>query len=134
MRPHFFLALAALLSQVALASESEFEGVPSVKVEVAEGNARSQPVSPERAREFSVKVVRSGNGYVWASRNNVPLLKHEAGAYVTYVATTGAGYVRVLSPAMRKAIQALPPEQREKEFVYMEHMVNQLGSITYYGK
>lgn len=134
MRLHLFLALAAFLAQVASASELEFEGMPSVKVEITESNTRSQPVSPERAREFGVKVVRSGNGYAWASRNNVPLLRHEAGAYVTYVATTGAGYVRVLSPAMRKAIQALPPEQREKEFVYMEHVVNQLGSITYYGK
>lgn len=63
----------------------------------------------------------------------MPLVKQEARAYVTYVATTGAGYVRVLSPSMRKALAAMAPEQREKEF-YVEHMVNQLGSVTYFGK
>lgn len=134
MHPRTLLALAVFIAPLASAAEMEFEGRPSVKVEVSEGAAQAQPVPPQRAREFGVKVMRSGSGYVWASRNNVPLTKHESGAYVTYVATTGAGYVRVLSPAMRKALQALPPEQREKEYVYMEHMVNQLGSITYYGR
>ena len=83
---------------------------------------------------MGVRVMRSANGYLWASRNNVPLVKQESGAYVTYVANTGAGYIRVLNPAMRRAVQSMPTEQRDKEFLYMEHMVNQLGSITYFGK
>lgn len=124
MRLCVLLILAALVAPVASAAELEFEGTPSVKVDVSEGAAQTQPVPPHRAREFGVKVVRSASGYVWASRNNVPLVKHESGAYVMYVATTGAGYVRVLSPTMRKALQALPAEQREKEYVYMEHMVS----------
>lgn len=108
--------------------------MPAVKIEVLGGLVQTQPVLPERAREFVVKIVRSGNGYIWASRDNVPMVRHESGAYVTYVATTGSGYVRVLNPAMRKALKSLPSDEREKEFVYMEHLVNQLGSITYYGQ
>lgn len=133
---HHFAALLGLVYAAlgAHAAEVEFEGTPSVKVEVHEGVAQTQAVPLARAREFSVRIVRNGNAYLWASRNNVPLFKQEAGAYVTYVATTGAGYVRVLSPSMRKALAALPTEQREREFVYVEHMVNQLGSVTYFGK
>lgn len=134
MHSHILLALIVLVASVASAAEIEFEGTPAVKVEVAEGAAQTQAVLPQRAREFGVKVVRTGSEYAWASRKNVPLIKHESGAYVTYVAANGAGYVRVLNPAMRKALQALPQEQREKEYVYMEHIVNQLGSITYYGR
>ena len=135
MRIYAAFAFIALTAQPAAAADLvEFEGRPSVKIEVLEGAAQSQPVSLQRAGEFGVRVERTAKGYVWASRNNVPLVRHESGAYVTYVAPTGAGYVRVLSPAMRKALQALPLEQREKEFVYMEHLINQLGSITYFGK
>lgn len=135
MKNHVVLLLAAaVLAPTVSAAEVEFEGTPSVKVEVHEGVAQTQTVPQQRAREVGVKVVRSANGYLWASRNNVPLLKQESGAYVTYVATTGAGYIRVLSPAMRRALQSLPAEQRDKEYFYMEHMVNQMGSITYFGK
>jgi hypothetical protein len=131
---HFVALLSLACAAFSAAAEVEFEGVPSVKVEVYEGAAQTQAVPSARAREFSVRIVRSGNTYLWASRNNVPLVKQESGAYVTYVATTGAGYVRVLSPSMRNALAAIAPERREKEFVYVEHMVNQLGSVTYFGK
>jgi hypothetical protein len=137
MKPvlHLILLLAsAVAASSACAAEVEFEGTPSVKVEVLKGVAQTQAVPPQRAREVNVRIVRSGNGYLWASRNNVPMVKHESGVYVTYVATTGSGYVRVLSPAMRRAVESLPPDQRDQEIVYMEHMVNQLGSITYFGK
>lgn len=118
----------------ATAAELEFQGTPSVKVETIEGATESTPVPPHRAHEVAVRVVKTANGYAWASRNNVPLVKSESGAYITYVAPTGAGYVRVLIPSMRNAIQSLPKKQREGEILYMEHMVNQLGSITYFGK
>jgi hypothetical protein len=127
----FVLAFASL---TASAAELEFEGTPSIKVEVVEGITQTAPVPPQRARNLAVRVIKTPTGYAWASRNDVPLLRSESGAYVNYVATTGAGYVRVLNPAMRKAIESLPKDQRDKEFLYMEHMVNQLGSITYFGR
>ena len=135
MTDHLVLLLAAaVLAPSVWAADVEFEGTPSVKVEVREGVAQTQTVPQQRASEMGVRVMRSANGYLWASRNNVPLVKQESGAYVTYVANTGAGYIRVLNPAMRRAVQSMPTEQRDKEFLYMEHMVNQLGSITYFGK
>lgn len=124
----------ALTSSTAFAAELEFEGTPSIKVEVVEGITQTAPVASQRARDLAVRVIKTPTGYAWASRNNVPLLRSESGAYVNYVATTGAGYVRVLNPAMRNAIESLPKDQRDKDFLYMEHMVNRLGSITYFGR
>lgn len=134
MRARLLLFLVLTLPTTLLAAELEFEGSPAVKVQVIEGVAQTEPVVPLKAREFRAVVVREGDQFLWASRNNVPLVKRESGAYVTYVAANGAGYVRVLNPAMRKLRESLPAEQREREFVYMEHLVNQMGSITYFGK
>jgi hypothetical protein len=128
------LLALALGPAFSAAAELEFEGMPSSKIQVTEGVAKVEPISSLQAREFRVLIVREGDTFVWASRNNVPLVKRESGAYITYVAANGAGYVRVLNPTMRKLREALPPEQRDKEVVYMEHLVHQMGSITYFGK
>ena len=117
-----------------LAADIEFEGMPSSKIQMAGGVTQTESLTPAQAREFRVLIVRDGDAFAWASRNNVLLTKRESGAYITYVAANGAGYVRVLNPAMRKFRESLPPEQRQREFVYMEHLVNQMGSITYFGK
>lgn len=117
-----------------LGADLEFEGTPSVRVLVTAGVAQTESLTPIQAKEFRVVIVRDGEGFVWASRNNVPLIKRESGAYVTYVAATGAGYVRIFNPGMRKLRDSLSPDQREKEFVYMEHLITQMGSVTYFGK
>jgi hypothetical protein len=118
----------------ARATALEFEGTPVLKVEVSDGAVQTLPVPKQTSLKYGVRVERTPTGYVWASRNNVPLVRVESGDYVTYTATTGAGYLRVLAPVMRKALLALPDGEREKEFVYMEHMVHRMGSITYFGK
>ena len=127
-----FLLLA--LPVMSHATELEFEGTPEVKVQVMDGVAQTEAVAPQKAPEFRALVVREGDQFYWASRNNVPLIKRESGAYATYVAANGAGYVRVLIPAMRKLHDSLPPDQRKRGFLYMEHLINQMGSITYFGK
>ena len=58
MHPRTLLALAVFIAPLASAAEMEFEGMPSVKVEVSEGAAQAQPVPPQRAREFGVKVMQ----------------------------------------------------------------------------
>lgn len=128
------LVLFAFIAPFVHAADLEFEGTPSVRIYVSDGVAHTESVSPERALEFAVKIVRTDSGYLWASRDNIPMVKQEAGAYITYSATNCAGYVRVVSPAGRRALQSLEPEQQKNEFVYLEHLVNLLGSITYFGK
>jgi hypothetical protein len=129
------LLIASLLFAVSGAiAQVEFEGIPSVFVQVQEGTTRSVEISSSRVPDLRVKITQEGAQYIWASRNNLTMSKTESGVYITYTATNGAGYVRVLNPMMRKALESLPPEQRAKEFVYMEHLVNRLGSITYFGR
>jgi hypothetical protein len=117
----------------ARAAELEFEGTPTVKVVVSEGATRSSPVSGLDATDLHAVVVRDGDRYLWKSRKNTPLSKSVSGSYITYTALNGSGYIRVLSPEMRKLREQLPAEQRAKEYVYMEHLVSQLQSITYFG-
>ena len=81
--------------------ETEFEGRPAVKVELGDGKSSTAPISAQEAKEYRVVITREGDRYFWASRNNLPLSKHESGGYVTYVAQSGAGYIRVLAPFMR---------------------------------
>lgn len=123
-----------LVAPTGAKAQVEFEGTPSVAVEMLEGATRTVEVASSRVPELKVKIVQEGGKYIWASRDNRPMYKTESGAYITYTATNGAGYVRVLNPMMRNALESLPLEQRAKEFVYMEHLVNRLGSITYFGR
>lgn len=111
-----------------------FEGEPSVKIQITEGNTLTTTLSSAQAPTLRVKIIKVGDQYIWASRNNLPMVKTESGAYITYTAVTGAGYVRIVIPMLRKMIEAMPPVQREKEYVYMEHLVHTLGSITYFGR
>lgn len=128
------VALAVIRISSAYATDVEFQGTPILRIDVANGLPTTQVIRPNRAREFDVVILRTDVGYVWASRNNLAMEKIDAISYVTYVAKNGSGYVRVLSPLLRKILPELPAELREREFVYMEHLVHQLGSITYYGK
>ena len=116
------------------ASQVEFEATPSKVVYVDEASTTVVNLSQKQSAEAKVRIVLSESGYVWESRRNVPLEKSESGIYITYTARNGAGYIRVVNPAIRSMLQSLPPAEQEKEFAYMEHLVNRLGSITYFGR
>lgn len=128
------VALLCLTIPALAHGEVEFEGRPLVKVELGEGKATTSAVPSEKAEEFKVLITREGDRYYWKSRKDIPLVKTESGGYVTYVAVTGAGYIKVLAPFMREMLKQLPANEREREFVYMEHLTITLGSVTYYGK
>jgi hypothetical protein len=124
MRNTFLSAVALLASASAAAADTEFEGTPQTRVEVTLGATTSEAVPRDERQKRRVVITREGDKYFWASRNNTPLYKLDSGDYVTYVAATGVGYVRVLSP--RKSIG--------RNVTYMEHLTVQMGSITYFGK
>jgi len=124
MRNVVLAVVALFVSASAAAAETEFEGTPQTKVEVTLGATTSEAVPRDEREKRRVVITRDGDKYFWASRNNTPLYKLDSGDYVTYVAATGVGYVRVLSP--RKSIG--------RNVRYMEHLTVQMGSITYFGK
>lgn len=128
------LILLLTLSSSTLAGELVFEGYPSKKIEITEQATASYDVSKSKAREFKVVIEREGGVYYWRSRENLRLVRTESGVYITYLAANGSGYVRVLSDGMREVYKMLPDEEKQKYYIYMEHLIHQLGSITYYGR
>jgi len=118
----------------ALSAQLEFLGEPVTQIEISNGASSSSAIPPSEAKEHRAVITRDGDQYFWASRGKIPMTRLESGGYVTYVAVTGRGYVRTLSPAGLDAFYRLSPEARAKEFTYTEHLVNKLGSITYFGR
>jgi hypothetical protein len=108
-----------------------FSGVPSVKI--GESGVERKIDNLERATAVNVACVISeiGGRYYWASRENKELVRMESGAFTTFIAVDGAGYVRVLDPDMKNAAAMMWPSA--KAFDYVEHFLTGLDSVTYYG-
>ena len=127
----FFIALC--LATPAGAADIVFFGKPTKIVTVTADGATEAPVGGTQADEFAVTIIRDGGAYFWASRENKPLKRSASGSYVTFHATDGSGYVRVYTSHMYELSGKLSPAEREREVGYMEHLVHQFGSITYFG-
>lgn len=111
------------------AAEVEFHGTPVVQVHVSENSFATQQIEPRRAKELEVVIVRTEGGFIWASRNNVRMEKIESGQFVTYVATNGSGYVKILLRQNGELQQGI-----EVRLTYVEHLTIGLTTITYYGR
>ena len=129
------LALLLLLSAspaLGEASHNVFRGRPAIKI--SEGGLSRTPETVPRNRAIDLECVISqvGASYYWATRENVEMVRVEGGAFVTYFATNGSGYVRATIPELRQLSSLLSPT--EQKFDYVEHLLIGLGSVTYYGK
>lgn len=109
-----------------------FKGLPTMKI--SEGGVERSPEAVPRATAVNLTCVISkiGDDYYWASRENTPLVAIESGgAYTTFVAVNGAGYVRVLKPEFKKA--ASMATETDRAYDYIEHLLLGLRTVTYYG-
>jgi hypothetical protein len=132
---HRYLTILLLaFSGSALAGEVVFEGYPVKKIEMTEQTTASYDVPKSKASEYRVVIEREGENYYWRSRENLQLVRTQSGVYVTYLAANGSGYIRVLNDAMREMYKLLTDEEKQNNYLYMEHLVHRLGSITYYGR
>jgi hypothetical protein len=59
------------------------------------------------------------------------MVRIDNGAFSTFVALNGSGYVRVVRPTMKPTAGMMSPT--EERFDYVEHLVIGLRSLTYYG-
>lgn len=127
-----YFALALVATGVQAQSRTVFDGVPSFKI--SEGGLERLPeaLPVEAAINLGCVISEIGGRYYWATRQNKELIRRSAGAFITYSAIDGSGYVRVIDPAF-KALAALvsPTESR---FDYVEHLLIGLRSVTYYGR
>ncbi len=114
------------------AAEIVFTGIPALKISEGGVDRVVENIKEDKALEFKCVITKKGDKYFWTSRDNVELIRIQSGAFLTFVATSGAGYVRIISPELKDAA-ALMGETEEK-YDYVEHMLIGLRSVTYYGK
>ena len=108
-----------------------FKGRPSVKI--SEGGIERTPEQIPRDRAVNLECVISqiGTSYYWASRVNTQLSRTDSGAFISFVAVNGSGYIRVVKPEAKSAAALMGGT--EERFDYVEHALTGLRSITYYG-
>ncbi|MDB2449038.1 hypothetical protein N9W78_01980 [bacterium] len=128
------VVLLALLTLTVDASEIVFEGFPFRKVEITETTSETYFLTGEQSTEYKVTIVKEGDDYFWATRGNLQVIPIQSGFYITYLAVNGAGYVRTLIPEARNLFEQMPADDQAQQYFYFEHLVHQMGSITYYGR
>ena len=133
-----FLALIFLTVASPLFAKEEiiFTGIPEIKI--SEGGISRVPetLSKSRAMEYKCTITRIDEKYYWTTRENVELIPISRGAFITFLAVEGQGYIRIVKPEMRETIRkigAMAGDPEEK-FDYVEHLLLGLKTVTYYGK
>ena len=132
MKRLLFVAVLLLYSSAYAESLTVFKGRPSIKV--SEGGVTRTPekLDPSKVVNLACVISKIGNEYFWASRENTPLSPVESGAFITFVALNGSGYVRIIKSDLKQTASLM--SETEKEFDYVEHLTIGLRSVTYYGK
>ncbi len=126
--------LLTLVCFNAFSSELIFKGTPTKKIEITEASSATFNLTSTQSYEFTVVIEKEGDKYYWRSRNNTELIPIQYGAYVTYMAINGSGYIRIYTDVMQEMYHKLSETEKANSYLYMEHLVHQLGSITYFGK
>jgi len=103
-------------------------------IKISEGGIERIPekLQPKDAGNLKCIISEINGKYYWASRENKSLNRNESGAYITFFALDGSGYIRIIKSNFKDAVSILG--NTEKEFDYVEHLLTGLKSITYYGK
>ena len=77
-----------------------FTGIPEIKI--SEGGVTRTPenLNEEKAINFKCTITKIDDKYYWTSRENIELIPIYSGAFITYWAVNGSGYVRIVKPEM----------------------------------
>jgi hypothetical protein len=110
-----------------------FEGQPLTKVSISFEGASTVRLTSDEAFKAQVRIVERNGRYFWQTRGMKELSRAESGAYITYSAVDGSGYIRVHIPMMLDLREKLPKDQRDREIGYSEHLLTQFASVTYFG-
>jgi hypothetical protein len=128
--PILMLVLVIVSSAIA-EPLTTFKGKPILKISEGGLNRITDELEPGKAADLLCVISKIGEEYYWASRENTPMRRTESGAFITYFATNGIGYVRVVNPKMKASASLM--DQTEQSFDYVEHVIIGLRSVTYYG-
>jgi hypothetical protein len=137
MKKMIFASLIALPIVTPLFAEESivFTGLPTVKISEGGTSRVPEAVTKDKAVRFKCTITKIDDKYYWTSRENTELLPISSGAFVTYWAVNGSGYVRVVRPDMKAELKRTPAVvgDPEAKFEYVEHLLLGLKSVTYYG-
>lgn len=131
----FVLFLIGIFLSPVYAIDTEeviFSGIPSVKISEGGTSRVVEDLKGAKATEAECMIVKTGDKYLWKTRKNTEMTQIQSGAFVTFVAMSGAGYVRIIPPDLKEAASLM--DKTEKKYDYVEHMLIGLKSVAYYGK
>jgi hypothetical protein len=113
-----------------------FSGVPEMKISEGGVSRIPEKLTKSSATKVRCTITKADERYYWTSRENVELMPIISGAFITYWALNGSGYVRVVRPEMRVELRIASAAlgDPEAKFDYVEHLLLGLKSVTYYGK
>jgi len=127
----FFVAASILAMQVHAQSRTVFAGIPAFKV--SEGGLERHPekLFREQAVNLGCVISEISGKYYWATRDNKEMVRWSGGAFITFTAIDGSGYVRIVDANAKSAASLMSPT--EASFDYVEHLLIGLRSVTYFG-
>jgi hypothetical protein len=108
-----------------------FKGRPTVKISEGGVSRLPQQLSYDQAINLECVISAIDGRYYWTSRENKELIRTEGGAFVTFVARNGSGYVRIIKPDLKVTVSLM--SDTEATFDYVEHLLIGLRSVIYYG-
>lgn len=109
-----------------------FTGIPEIKISESGTSRVPENLSKSKSIEYKCTITKIDDKYYWTTRENTLLVPISSGAYLTFWAVNGSGYVRIIDPEMKSVVSML--DETGKEFDYVEHLLLGLTSVTYYGK
>ena len=122
MRQLFLLCLIAIST---FAQEIVFQGTPTVRVfSTPERDTREQ-LDASAALKSQCVIVRQGKNYLWASRENAPMMRIDGPQFTVFIHRGGLGYVKVYT-----GVRGPATEKAE----YTEHITRGWEAITYWGR
>lgn len=125
------LILLTISATVHAQSTEAFKGFPLVKIYESGVSRLQENITKDNTLNIKCIISKISGSYYWASRENVKLSRIDSGAFSTFVAENGSGYIRILNPNLKDAASLMG--DTETKYDYVEHLLNGLCSITYYG-
>jgi hypothetical protein len=112
-------------------SNTVFVGKPLIKI--SEGGIQRTPenITARDSENLKCVVSQIGDKYYWASRENRELVLTQSGAFISFMAKDGIGYIRIIKSEMKDEVSV--EGSTEQQYDYVEHLLIGLKSVTYYG-
>jgi hypothetical protein len=90
-----WLITPLLLASPGLTQIVVLDAKPTVKVESSKDSTERYQLSNTDQEKYRVRIIKDGERYLWASRENRELVHQLSGAFHLFVDSRGGGYVKV---------------------------------------